>query len=67
MRSVLTCVVFDELVTQSVGDRIRYDCAVDTIDYRNQGVVVTSSTGETFDADNVLVFAPIIMLQRGAT
>lgn len=56
---------FDELVTPSLKERIRYNSPVNKIEYDDDGVVVTTTSGHEYKADKVLVTVPIKILQQG--
>ncbi len=55
---------FDALVTPSLQARIHYNSPVHKIEYGDENVVVTTTSGEQFEADKVLVTVPITVLQR---
>ncbi|MEM9035568.1 MAG: NAD(P)/FAD-dependent oxidoreductase [Actinomycetota bacterium] len=57
--------VLDGLVTADVRERIRYDAPVELVEYRDDGVRVTIRSGETIEADRVIVTVPLTILQQG--
>ena len=56
---------FDELVTPSLKERIRYNSPVNKIEYDGEEVVVTTTSGQQYKADKVLITVPIKILQQG--
>ena len=56
---------FDQLVTPSLKERIRYNSPVKKINYGDEGVLVTTTSGQQYEADKVLVTVPIKLLQQG--
>ena len=55
---------FDELITPSLKERIRYNSAVNKIEYGSADVTITTTSGETYHADKVLLTVPITILQQ---
>lgn len=55
--------VFDEFLLPLITDRIQFNSVVSHIDYSGQKIVLTTEDGTTFDADRVIVTAPIVQLR----
>lgn len=55
----------DKLVTPDLQEKIRYNTPVNKIEYANENVVLTTTSGEQYTADKVLITVPIKMLQQG--
>ncbi len=56
---------FRDYIVPSVASRIRYRAIVNSINYASDGVVVTTTTGESFSADRIIVSAPLAVLRDG--
>ena len=56
---------FDQLVTSSLKENIRYNSPVIEIDYSSDKILVQTNAGKKYPADKVLVTVPITILQSG--
>ena len=54
----------NKLVTPEVHEKIKFNTPVSIIEYKSEIVKITSSTGQVFTADKVLITVPISILQR---
>lgn len=54
---------FEKYMVPHFSDKIVYNSPVAAIDYSGEKVVVTNNSGETYEADKVLVTVPIKILQ----
>lgn len=56
---------FETYVVPGIAPLITYETAVTQVDYRADGVRLTDGNGTTYEADRVVVTAPLKMLQLG--
>lgn len=57
---------FDTYIVPGIASLITYQTVIESIDYGDQGVVLTDSNGRTHEADRVIVTVPLKMLQLGS-
>ena len=56
---------FDAFVTPTLKEKIHYNSPVNKIEYGGEEVVVTTTSGQQYKADKVLITVPIKILQQG--
>lgn len=56
---------FDTYIAPRVLSNTRFNTIVSTIDYSGNKVVITDSTGQTYEADKIIFTAPLKMLKEG--
>ena len=54
---------FEDQIVPKVSDHITYNSVVSNIDYSNQNVIVSTSGGQSYSADKVIVTVPLKILQ----
>jgi len=52
-------------IVPSIAEHIQYDTPIVAVDYTGERAVLTDTDGNTYEADRVLVTAPLAVLQRG--
>lgn len=55
--------VFDEFLVPLIADVIQYNAVVDYVDYSGKVIVVSTQDGATYQADRLIVTAPIVQLR----
>ncbi|MBD3637275.1 MAG: FAD-dependent oxidoreductase [Crocinitomicaceae bacterium] len=55
--------VINKGIAQPIGDKIRLNTAVDSIDYSGEKIQVEDTSGKTYTADKVIITVPITILQ----
>jgi len=57
---------FETYVLPNIQNKITYNVPVKGIDYSSNKIEITSSNGETFTADRVIITVPVKILQNGS-
>ncbi|MEM9723284.1 MAG: NAD(P)/FAD-dependent oxidoreductase [Bacteroidota bacterium] len=57
---------FDRYIAPPIWDRIRYEHPVVEIDYSGNQVAVTTLSGETFEADRIILTVPLTQLKNNS-
>lgn len=56
---------FDEYIVPNIRSKMRFNTQIVVVDYQNDKVILTDSNGQTYEADKVIVTAPLKILQDG--
>lgn len=56
---------FEEYIVPSISSKMSFNTPIVSIDYQGEKVIATNNNGQTYEADKVIVTAPIKVLQDG--
>ncbi len=57
---------FEEYILPDISSKINFDTPIVSIDYQGDKVIATDNSGQTYEADKLIVTAPLKILQEGA-